>query len=81
MNIDYPPNIHKFFAHQYAFETKWVYFYKFAKNILRDLKLISNNFEVYETSPYFLDNIGDKIIRVLILMIICLIMYLLNKLC
>lgn len=79
MNIDYPPNINSFFKNQYAFETKWMYFFTFSKNTLRDLKLVSDNFELYDISPYFLDNIGDKILRVIILILICWLVYLANK--
>ena len=79
MDIDYPPNIHEFYLNQYAFETKWVYFYKFKRNTLRDLKLVTDNFELYKISPYFLDNIGDKIARILIILIICGIIHMLNK--
>ena len=79
MDIDYPPNIHEFYLHQYAFETKWLYFYKFKKDTLRDLKLITDNFELYKISPYFLDNIGDKLARLLIILLICGIIYIINK--
>ena len=59
LSINYPENIHQFFSSSYSINWKIFFHYTFKENCIRDLILIENNFEIYEISPYFLNNFGD----------------------